>query len=141
MMGLIYRGAEMFGLPMDQIRRYHVCELYSCGYDREAEELMSAVVDKENLSSQLLVIVFQRLKYYLDQSGQGDHRSEVMATFSPAALARFSSQSTYLVSKDMTMKCTEQLLGIILAHLDEESKLYSEALGILDAVRVLASHE
>ncbi|XP_071454770.1 rab3 GTPase-activating protein non-catalytic subunit [Hetaerina americana] len=130
--------AKTFRLPKDDIYRHLVCELYSCGHDQEAEELTSVVGDKESLASQLLVIVLQRLKHYIDHCGNGDQRSQVMASFSPASLAKFNDQNTnHLVCKDAPIRATEQLLSILVAYLDEESNLYSEAINILDAVKTL----
>lgn len=33
--------ARMWDVPLDNLRRHHICELYSCGFDRLAEEVSS----------------------------------------------------------------------------------------------------
>ncbi|XP_046388410.1 rab3 GTPase-activating protein non-catalytic subunit isoform X2 [Ischnura elegans] len=103
LISLALATAKSFGLPKDDIYRHLVCELYSCGRDQEAEELMSVVGDKESLASQLLVIVLQRLKHYLDHCGNADQRSQVMATFSPASLAKLNDQNYELLWQSRTL--------------------------------------
>lgn len=37
---IVYSLADQFGLDLDFIKRHHVCELYSAGFDRLAEEVI-----------------------------------------------------------------------------------------------------
>lgn len=36
---IVYSLADQFGLDLDFLKRHHVCELYSAGFDKLAEEV------------------------------------------------------------------------------------------------------
>ncbi|KAL0267477.1 UNVERIFIED_CONTAM: hypothetical protein PYX00_009733 [Menopon gallinae] len=82
--------ARLWNIPVDDLRRNYVCELYSCGFDRLAEEILPAVNECEALASQLLLVAGQRLKIYIHGSSS---LSEKMSNLSP-------NLSTWLQSLD-----------------------------------------
>ena len=41
---LVLELAKDFGLDLDFFKRHHVVELYSCGHDKEAEEVISTLM-------------------------------------------------------------------------------------------------
>ncbi|XP_039285376.1 rab3 GTPase-activating protein non-catalytic subunit [Nilaparvata lugens] len=65
-----FQLAYEWGVPVDQLRRQQVCQLYVRGFDRLAEEVVASVNDSSLLGSQLLVIAGQRLNKSLATSGK-----------------------------------------------------------------------
>ncbi|WAR19500.1 RBGPR-like protein [Mya arenaria] len=57
--------ADQFGQDVDYFKRHYVCELYSAGFDRLADEVLVTVNEREPLGTQLLTIAGQRVAYKL----------------------------------------------------------------------------
>ena len=43
---IVYNLADQFGLDLDFLKRHHVCELYSAGFDKLAEEVITNMYSK-----------------------------------------------------------------------------------------------
>ncbi|XP_052787528.1 rab3 GTPase-activating protein non-catalytic subunit-like isoform X1 [Mya arenaria] len=57
--------ADQSGQDVDYFKRHYVCELYSAGFDRLADEVLVTVNEREPLGTQLLTIAGQRVAYKL----------------------------------------------------------------------------
>ncbi|XP_071079517.1 rab3 GTPase-activating protein non-catalytic subunit-like [Haliotis cracherodii] len=128
-----------FGLDIDYLKRHHVCQLYSAGRDKLAEEVLLTVNDHELMGSQLLPIAGQRVAYFLfrcDQPGTG----KIMSDMSPS-LSTWLKQldPEELVSPDAPMSDTALLLEHVANQLPEGYSEYNLAISLVELVQLLLS--
>ncbi|GBO10631.1 Rab3 GTPase-activating protein non-catalytic subunit, partial [Araneus ventricosus] len=123
------RGWE---LDLDEIRRHYVCELYSGGQDLLAQEVKSAVVDKALLSSQLLLLVGQRIHKIIFDSSNPAGRLGCLAPDVVAFLNKLGDMP--LRCSNVPLSTTSILVDQILAYLPEESREHKLATGIRDSL-------
>ncbi|ROT62239.1 putative rab3 GTPase-activating protein non-catalytic subunit [Penaeus vannamei] len=62
-----------WGTSLDVLHRHHICELYTSGLDKLAEEELPTISDATLLGSQLVLIAGQRLNYQLENSPRTAH--------------------------------------------------------------------
>lgn len=62
---LVLELAKDFGLDLDYFKRHHVIELYSCGHDKLAEEVLTSVNDRESMGAELLAVAGKRTAYHV----------------------------------------------------------------------------
>ncbi|XP_014277856.1 rab3 GTPase-activating protein non-catalytic subunit [Halyomorpha halys] len=80
--GLIFSLAREWGIPADTLRIHQVCQFYINNCDRNAEEVLPAVNDREKLGHHLLIIVGQRMKAILGSSTE--NYRERLSSLSPS---------------------------------------------------------
>ncbi|XP_053700430.1 rab3 GTPase-activating protein non-catalytic subunit [Synchiropus splendidus] len=123
----------------DVLRRHLVCQLYSQGLDRQAEEATLEVEDRDVLGSQLLVLSGQRLSHsLLHQQTQTQPAMELLARLPPTLC-------TWLKAMDPSeLRCplvplpqTSRLVGRLVEMLPENHAQYSLALHLMEAVEAL----
>ncbi|XP_065207798.1 rab3 GTPase-activating protein non-catalytic subunit isoform X2 [Planococcus citri] len=64
----VFTLAHDWSVPVDPLKRHQICELYTYGYDRLAEEIIPSVNEKEQLGHHLLIILGHRIKAMLDEN-------------------------------------------------------------------------
>ncbi|XP_067009858.2 rab3 GTPase-activating protein non-catalytic subunit isoform X1 [Anabrus simplex] len=127
--------ADVWGVSSDILRRQQVCELYSNGFDRLAEEVIPAVSDPTALASQLLVIVGQRIRQAVLTSPNFRER---VSRLSPSLYTWLNSLNEGAPPCILwSAGDTAQLLGQVVQSLPEEYAEYQLALHMLDAVSAL----
>ncbi|XP_055879124.1 rab3 GTPase-activating protein non-catalytic subunit-like isoform X1 [Biomphalaria glabrata] len=128
-----------FGLDVDFMKRYHVCELYSYGHDKFAEEVMTSVTEHEELGLQLLTVAGQRVAYEIfkrDIDANFQHLAGMSVT-----LTRWLStlDPTTLHYPLSPLSWTVTLLEQAASRLSESSKDHELALELLEKTKILAS--
>nr|CAD7257648.1 unnamed protein product [Timema shepardi] len=127
--------AGSWHVSCDALRRHQVCELYSCGYDRLAEEIIPAVSDTALVGSQLLMIVGQRVKHAV-MSSSNLHQN--LAQLSPLLSNWIESlDESSLHSNGCPLPDTAQLLNYVIQFLPESHQDYQLAVHMVDAVHAL----
>ncbi|XP_059162199.1 rab3 GTPase-activating protein non-catalytic subunit-like [Physella acuta] len=131
--------ARDFGLDLDYMKRHHVCELYSCGHDKFAEEVMSSVNDHEEMGIQLLTLAGQRVAYEIYQHNI-DANFQHLAGMS-VTLTRWLSTLDYksLKNTQVPLPYTVTLLEHAASKLPETSKYHELAQELLEKTKVLSS--
>uniref|UniRef100_W5NK97 Rab3GAP regulatory subunit C-terminal domain-containing protein n=2 Tax=Lepisosteus oculatus TaxID=7918 RepID=W5NK97_LEPOC len=121
----------------DILRRHLVCELYSQGLDRRAEEVMLEVEDREVLGSQLLVLTGQRLSFALLHT-QTRPGMELLARLPPVLCTWLKAMDPgELRCPSVPLSQTSRLVSRLIEVLPETHGQYSLALHLLEAVEVL----
>ncbi|KAJ4428920.1 hypothetical protein ANN_25916 [Periplaneta americana] len=161
-----YNLASVWQVSSDSLRRYQICELYSNGFDRLAEEVsvstsrvvcplilrklllidydyfefqvMPAVQDPSLVASQLLLIVGQRLRQIVINSP--DMRSK-MSHLSPSLSTWLDSLNEENLKSNGSPDLTDlaQLLALTLQHLPEDHQEYHLALQMVETVQAFIS--
>ncbi|XP_055949362.1 rab3 GTPase-activating protein non-catalytic subunit-like isoform X1 [Argiope bruennichi] len=124
--------ARAWELDLDEIRRHYVCELYSGGQDLLAQEVKSAVVDKALLSSQLLLLVGQRIHKIIFDSPNPAGRLGCLTPDVVSFLNKLGDMP--LRCSNVPLSTTSILVDQILAYLPEESREHKLATGIRDSL-------
>lgn len=136
---LVLELAKDFGLDLDFFKRHHVCELYSGGHDRIAEEVLVTVNDHELMGSQLLLIAGHRTAYFLLDT----HKSkgvDLLTTVSPTL-------SSWLKALDKghlrQPKASSEDIALLVQHvannLPEGYPEYDQAISLVDLVQSMSS--
>ncbi|CAL1542170.1 unnamed protein product [Lymnaea stagnalis] len=133
--------AKDFGLDLDFFKRHHVCELYSYGHDKLAEEMLLSVNDNEEMAIQLLTLAGQRVAHEIfkrDIDANFQHLAGMSVT-----LTRWL-QSLILKPEDLfypqvPLSWTISLLEQAASRFTETTKLHELAQELLEKTKVLAS--
>ncbi|KAL3873895.1 hypothetical protein ACJMK2_036974 [Sinanodonta woodiana] len=127
-----------FGLDIDFIKRHHVCELYSAGLDKLAEEVLLTVNDHDTIGSELLQIVRLRIQH---QFSICDNRKklQLMSSVDPAITAwmKAKQNSKELIRPDVPISLTRLLISNIIRQLPEGRPGHELAVGLLDLIQYL----
>ncbi|XP_063235843.1 rab3 GTPase-activating protein non-catalytic subunit isoform X2 [Bacillus rossius redtenbacheri] len=127
--------AAAWHIGPDALRRHQICELYSCGHDRLAEEIIPAVSDTATVGSQLLMIVGQRVKRMIMSSSNLHHK---IAQLSPLLSSWMESlDEGALHSDSRPLADTAQLLGHVVRLLPEGHRDHQLAQHMLEALHAL----
>ncbi|XP_074646161.1 rab3 GTPase-activating protein non-catalytic subunit-like isoform X2 [Tubulanus polymorphus] len=132
---LILSITQEMGVDVDEIKRQHVCELYSYGFDKLGEEVLLTVNDHAVMGSQLILIAGQRLSHYIIQSdpeGGIQHLSKLSTTLSTWLK---SLDSTQLKFPNVAIKDTATLIGQVVNQLAEGHNEYQLAISLVDLVQ------
>ncbi|XP_021378713.1 rab3 GTPase-activating protein non-catalytic subunit-like isoform X1 [Mizuhopecten yessoensis] len=136
---LVLELAKDFGLDLDFFKRHHVCELYSGGHDRMAEEVLSTVNDHELMGSQLLLIAGHRTAYFLLDT----HKSkgmDLLTTVSPALPTWLKSlDKGHLRQPKVSAEDVARLVQHVANNLPEGYPEYELAISLVDLVQSMSS--
>ncbi|XP_065332946.1 rab3 GTPase-activating protein non-catalytic subunit [Cloeon dipterum] len=133
-MGKCLELASSWGISTDILRRHQVCEFYTNGFDRLAEEVIMSIKDKTLLASQLLMIVGQRLQIAVTHS---DDLAERISILSPALtnwLENVKAGGAYCAS---SLADTTELVGLVAQLLPEDHSERRLALMVHDACNTI----
>uniref|UniRef100_A0A0V0G5R9 Putative rab3 gtpase-activating protein non-catalytic subunit n=1 Tax=Triatoma dimidiata TaxID=72491 RepID=A0A0V0G5R9_TRIDM len=131
-----YSLANDWSLSADKLRIEQVLQLYNNNLDQYAQEVISAVNDKETLGSQLLVIVGRRLKFILTNSPQNKIKEKV-ANLSPSLTFWIQEQDE--IGMECDIKGTVHLANEVVNVLPETHVEYKFALLLAEAITPLSS--
>ncbi|XP_043526557.1 rab3 GTPase-activating protein non-catalytic subunit isoform X1 [Frieseomelitta varia] len=124
--------ASIWKINNDELRIHQVCQLYVIGFDRLAEEVVTAVNDVEKLAENLLPIAGRRMMAYLSKSP--DVLEEV-SRISPALTKYLESLDVPdIIYTNCSNDDTIELIRRISRHLPETHSNYHLAQLLLDAV-------
>ncbi|OAD61467.1 Rab3 GTPase-activating protein non-catalytic subunit [Eufriesea mexicana] len=124
--------ASIWKINNDNLRIYQVCQLYVNGFDRLAEEVVTAVNDVERLAEELLPIAGRRMMAYLSKTP--DFLKEV-SRISPALTQYLESVDELdIICTNCSNDDTIELIRRISRHLPETHSDYCLAQLMLDAV-------
>ncbi|XP_054714636.1 rab3 GTPase-activating protein non-catalytic subunit-like [Uloborus diversus] len=126
------RGWE---LELDDIRRHYVCELYSGGQDLLAQEILSAVTDKEHLASQLLLLAGQRIHKIIFDSSDPTSKLGCLTPDVTAFLKKLGD--TTLRCNNVPLDLTLVLLDQVLVYMPENSREQKLAIAMKQALLTL----
>ncbi|XP_064601694.1 rab3 GTPase-activating protein non-catalytic subunit-like isoform X2 [Liolophura sinensis] len=134
---LVLELAKDFGLDIDYFKQHLVCELYSEGKDKMAEEVLSTVNDHELMGSQLLLVAGQRVAHYIytcDPPGG----LEKVASLSPTVSTWLKSmESVELRCPNVPLHNTAVLMGHVVNQLPEGYSEYNLAVSLVELVQSL----
>jgi hypothetical protein len=132
---LVLKLAVPLGVDSDDLVRHHVLELYSCGQDKLAQEVLLTVSNHALIGSDLLAIAGCRLAHFV-YNCDPPNGVERLAKCSPAV-------SSWLQSLDVRrlrcpsppLKITALLLGHVVNQLPEGHSEYKLALELVELVQ------
>ncbi|XP_052275243.1 rab3 GTPase-activating protein non-catalytic subunit-like isoform X3 [Dreissena polymorpha] len=132
--GTILDLADQFGLDLDQLKQHQVCELYSAGFDKLAEEVLVTVNDRQSLGAQLLTICGQRVAYKL-AGMDAQMMVDLMSNVNPALSTWLKAMNAgLLLQADVETSYIQNLIHQTLIHLSEDHPLH----GIAQALESLS---
>ncbi|XP_060821986.1 rab3 GTPase-activating protein non-catalytic subunit isoform X1 [Bombus pascuorum] len=124
--------ASIWKISNDELRIHQVCQLYVIGFDRLAEEVVTAVNDVEKLAEDLLPIAGRRLMAYLSKSPD---LLEEVSRISPALTKYLESLDVPdVIYTNCSNDDTIELIRRVSRHLPETHSNYHLAQLMLDAV-------
>ncbi|XP_025103721.1 rab3 GTPase-activating protein non-catalytic subunit-like isoform X2 [Pomacea canaliculata] len=130
--------ARDFGLDMDFMKRQHVCELYSQGHDKLAEEVLTTVNEHDLMGSQLLVLAGRRLAYRLIYENPRA-TLHLFSIITPNISSWLRSLDVdQLAYKDAPVTDTAVLINRAASKLAEGSVEHDRALGLIDLVEAMS---
>ncbi|XP_033105383.1 rab3 GTPase-activating protein non-catalytic subunit-like [Anneissia japonica] len=130
--------ALIWNVDVDMIKRLHSLQLYSCGYDTQAEEVLTTVSEQTEFATQLMEVVGQRLHYItIDQANEV---SVEKLTSVPANLMSWikTKDSSLLKCRNVPLADTVQLIGKVVGLLPENHSLYTRAISLFETCNALA---
>ncbi|XP_063427524.1 rab3 GTPase-activating protein non-catalytic subunit-like [Mytilus trossulus] len=132
---LVLELAKDFGLDLDFFKRHHVVELYSCGHDKLAEEVLGTVNDRESMGAELLPVAGCRVAYQVlvkDKSwGAG-----LLTNVSPTLSSWLRELKTdHLVQPEVDVQDISNLLQHVANCLPEGFNDYELAISLVDLVQ------
>ncbi|KAG7206612.1 hypothetical protein KM043_000293 [Ampulex compressa] len=130
-MGRCQSLASMWKINNDQLRIHQVCQLYINGFDRLAEEVVTAVNDLEGLAAELLPIAGRRMMAYLSKTP--DLLEEVSRISPPLTAYLESLETDNVVCTNCSNDETVELVRRVSRHLPESHNDYHLARLMLDA--------
>ncbi|KAL4238914.1 Rab3 GTPase-activating protein non-catalytic subunit [Mactra antiquata] len=134
---LILQVADELGVDTDYLKRHYVCELYSAGFDKLAEEILLTVNDRSSLGQQLLTIVGQRVAHKLTLL-DAQMVVELMSNVNPSLSTWLKSMnSKLLIQSDMPSCDIQALVTQTLNQLSEDHHQHEIALSLVELVQVL----
>ncbi|XP_064622253.1 rab3 GTPase-activating protein non-catalytic subunit-like isoform X3 [Lineus longissimus] len=132
---LVIKIAEDFCVDIDYLRRHHVCELYSHGFDKLAEEVLLTVNDHAVMGSQLILLAGQRLAHFLYNCDPDDTVAH-LAKLSPTLSTWLKSLDAYqLKCPNPPINYTATLIGQTVNQLPEGHSEYNLAISLVDIVQ------
>ncbi|RZF48247.1 hypothetical protein LSTR_LSTR006214 [Laodelphax striatellus] len=129
-----FQLAYEWSVPVDQLRRQQVCQLYVRGFDRLAEEVVTSVNDSSLLGSQLLVIAGQRLNKSLATSGKDIQQK--IADLS-TSLSKWLGELSDGPVENVPLSETLQLASVVLSLLPEDHPDRNLARQLADSLQYL----
>ncbi|XP_043278054.1 rab3 GTPase-activating protein non-catalytic subunit isoform X2 [Venturia canescens] len=128
--------ASIWKINNDKLRMHQVCQLYINGFDRLAEEVVTAVNDTESLGADLLPIAGRRMMDYLSKT---PNLLEEVSRISPNLTQYLESLNlTGMVMTGSSNEDTVQLINRISRYLPETHSHYHFAQQMLDATFIYA---
>lgn len=132
---LVLELAKDFGLDLDFFKRHHVVELYSCGHDKEAEEFLGAVNDRESMGAELLPVAGCRAAYQVLIKNKA-WGAELLTNVSPTLTSWLRElKPEKLYQPDVDIQDTANLLQHIANCLPEGFNDYDIAISLVDLVQ------
>ncbi|XP_014472926.1 PREDICTED: rab3 GTPase-activating protein non-catalytic subunit isoform X1 [Dinoponera quadriceps] len=130
-MGKCQTLASIWKINNDELRIHQVCQLYVNGFDRLAEEIMTAVSDVERLAADLLPVAGRRMMAYLSRT---PNLLEEVSRISPA-LTRYleSLNMPGVIFTNCSNDDTVELIRRVSVHLPKTHCDYHLAELMLDA--------
>ncbi|XP_041353023.1 rab3 GTPase-activating protein non-catalytic subunit-like isoform X2 [Gigantopelta aegis] len=136
---MVLELAKDFGLDVDHLKRHNVCELYSIGQDKLAEEVLLTVNDHEIMGSQLLLIAGQRIAHYLFKCDTPD-TVKIVSSMSTTLSTWLKQQDREQLHKpDVALGDTVLLLGHVANYLHEGHSEYNLAISLIELVQTLTT--
>ncbi|GAB1601306.1 rab3 GTPase-activating protein non-catalytic subunit-like isoform X2 [Argonauta hians] len=134
---LIIEIARVFEEDVDELRIYHVRELYLRRLDKTAEEVLLTMNLEPELGAALLAVLGQRIAYYIEQ--QTPSRSlDIYASMTTSLSQWLKKQDiASLHTPDCSVSAMGQLLNQIVKCLEEDSEDYNRAIALVDLVSTL----
>lgn len=124
--------ASIWKINNDELRIYQVCQLYVNGFDRLAEEVVTAVNDVEKLAEDLLPIAARRMMAYLSKSPD---LLEEVSRISPTLTKYLESLDVpEIICTNCSNDDTIELIRRVSRHLPETHSNYHLAQLMLDAI-------
>ncbi|XP_012144641.2 rab3 GTPase activating protein [Megachile rotundata] len=124
--------ASIWKINNDELRIHQVCQLYVNGFDRLAEEVVTAVNDTEKLAADLLPIAGRRMMAYLSKTPD---LLEEVSRISPALTKYLESlNATEVICTNCSNDDTIELIRRVSTHLPEKHSEYHLAQLMLDAM-------
>ncbi|XP_047492248.1 rab3 GTPase-activating protein non-catalytic subunit-like [Penaeus chinensis] len=121
-----------WGTSLDVLHRHHICELYTSGLDKLAEEELPTISDATLLGSQLVLITGQRLNYQLENSPRTAHH---LALTSPTITEWIKScDAGSLRCPAAPLESTVTLLTHALSLLPEDAQEHKMATALYDTL-------
>ncbi|XP_037796977.1 rab3 GTPase-activating protein non-catalytic subunit-like [Penaeus monodon] len=121
-----------WGTSLDVLHRHHICELYTSGLDKLAEEELPTISDATLLGSQLVLIAGQRLNYQLENSPRTAHH---LALTSPTITEWIKScDAGSLRCPAVPLESTVTLLTHALSLLPEDAQEHKMATALYDTL-------
>ncbi|ROT63084.1 hypothetical protein C7M84_019048 [Penaeus vannamei] len=121
-----------WGTSLDVLHRHHICELYTSGLDKLAEEELPTISDATLLGSQLVLIAGQRLNYQLENSPRTAHH---LALTSPTITEWIKScDAGSLRCPAAPLESTVTLLTHALSLLPEDAQEHKMATALYDTL-------
>ncbi|KAK7502781.1 hypothetical protein BaRGS_00006031 [Batillaria attramentaria] len=118
----------------DFLKRHHVCELYSYGHDKLAEEVLTTVNDHELMGSQLLMVAGRRMAYRLLHENPRE-TMHFLGGISPRLATWLRSlEVDQLAYKDSPVKDVSILMTHVVNQLPEGYSEYNLAIELVDLV-------
>lgn len=134
---LILGVGEEFGLDIDYLKRHHVCELYSAGFDKLAEEVLLTVNDHDSLGSQLLAICGQRVAYRFSKL-EGPVVVDILSNVNPALSTWLKSMNhKLLIHPDVSTADIQSLVAMTTSQLPESHSEHNIAISLTELVQLL----
>ncbi|KAK3599646.1 hypothetical protein CHS0354_029108 [Potamilus streckersoni] len=128
--------AHEFGLDIDFIKRHHVCELYSAGLDKLAEEVLLTVNDHESIGSELLQIVRLRIQYQFSICSNRK-MLQVIPCVDPYVSGWLKRKSSgELIRPDVPVSLTCLLLSNVINQLREGHPEHELAVSLVDLLEM-----
>lgn len=132
---LVLELAKDFGLDLDFFKRHHVVELYSCGHDKLAEEVLGTVNDRESMGAELLPVAGCRVAYQVlvkDKAwGAG-----LLTNVSPTLSSWLRELKTdHLIQPEVNVQDIANLLQHVANCLPEGFNDYELAISLVDLVQ------
>ncbi|XP_029643164.1 rab3 GTPase-activating protein non-catalytic subunit isoform X2 [Octopus sinensis] len=134
---LIIEIARVFEEDVDQLRIYHVRELYLRGLDKTAEEVLLTMNLDPELGASLLEVLGQRIVYYIEK--QNPSKSlDIYASMTTSLSQWLKKQdTTSLYTPDCSVPAICQLLNQVVKCLEEGSDYYNRAIALVELVSTL----
>lgn len=126
--------ASMWKINSDELRIHQVCRLYVSGFDRLAEEILTAVNDTERLAHNLLEIAGRRMIAYL--SATPDLPQELSQIIPALTKYLQSLQTSDIIYTNCSNDDTIELIRQVARFLPETHSDYHLAQLMLDATSI-----
>ncbi|KAI0237109.1 Rab3 GTPase-activating protein non-catalytic subunit [Lamellibrachia satsuma] len=134
---LALKLADYLSVDIDVLKRHHVCELYSAGCDKLAEEILLTVNEPAHMGSQLLLIAGCRLAYFV-YVRDPIHSVDKLSKCPPAVSNWLKTLDVNsLRDTEASLQDTATLIGQVINLLPESLPEYSLAINLVELVNAL----